>query len=260
MARSVLQWPPMPSAHLDAPLALIGYAAPAGRALRELGLVAVGVPATPLQGVLAACASLKFSGALLAPAHEEAAFGAAQPDGQARKLGRADALSFLGEPRATHTLEDSLLAVVEASGFPLRGARVLVLGGGPSLNASVGLARLGAASLMVASGAKPEAERALNALPAGIQGYAVALNDPALGGLAERADLVVLASGPLPSGLIQPFHTLLDLTGNVHGDPAPRIDAAHLPAERLARQLEHATGQRFRAENLGEVAVELQAV
>lgn len=250
----------MPSAQLDAPLALIGHAAPAGRALRELGLVAVGVPATPLPEVLAACASLKFCGALLAPAFEDAAYGAAQPDGQARKLGRADALTFLGEPRATHTLEDSLLAVVEASGFPARGARILLLGSGPALNAGVGLARLGAASLTAASGNRPEAERALNALPAGIQGYALALNDPALGGLAERADLVVLASGSLPSGLIQPFHTLLDLTGNVHGDPAPRVDAASLPAERLARQLEHATGQRFRAETLRDVATALQVV
>jgi shikimate dehydrogenase len=71
--------------------------------------------------------------------------------------------------------------------------------------------------------------------------------------LAERADLVVLAGGAAPSGVLQPFHTVLDLTGDAAGAAragAAVLPLAALPALRLALQLEHATGQRFHPEAL----------
>lgn len=242
----------------DAPLALIGYAPEAARALRALGLLAIALPDGALNEVFAALRTLHFSGALIAPHLEEAAFVHVHSDAAARKLGRVDSVSLAGALHASHALEEALLRLVQDSAYAARGARMLLLGEGAPLRAAVGLARLGAPSVTVAAGHAGEAERALQLLPAGVKGYALALNDPALGALAERADLVVLTSGPLPPGVLQPFHTLLDLTA-AHGHAAlregvARIEAGELPALRLSLQLEHATGQRFKPEVLREVA------
>ncbi|MCD0167864.1 shikimate dehydrogenase, partial [Deinococcus sp. 12RED42] len=43
----------------DTPLALIGYPAPAARALRDLGLIAVSVPTDDTRAVLDACRTLR---------------------------------------------------------------------------------------------------------------------------------------------------------------------------------------------------------
>lgn len=245
----------------DAPLALIGFGPPAARALRDLGLSALSVPDQPLSEVLSALHTLNFGGALLAPRVEAAAFALTQPDGFARKLSRVDALSLMGEARGTHTLEEALARVVEESGYALRGARLLVIGEGASLRASLGLARLGAASVTVAAPHRPEAQGVLALLPGGVKGYAVAAGDAALESLAERADLVVLAGGALPEGVLHPFHTLLDLTGEGAALAArlgvPLLGAGALPPARLALQLEHATGQRFGLEALREAAAAL---
>lgn len=251
----------MASPTADAPLALIGFSRSAARSLRELGLVAFAVPATPLPEVLAACVTLGCAGALVAEAQQQAVYSLVQPDGAARKQARVDAIGFAAAPRGTHTLEDALLRAVEGSGYPARGGRALLLGAGEGLTAALGLARLGLAEVAVASPGLPEAEGLLNCLPAGTRGHALHLHDAALGGLAERADLIVLASGELPRGLLQPYHALLDLSGG--GELAARATQASLlpldalPGERLALALEHATGQRFRAEALGEVAAQL---
>lgn len=241
----------------DAPLALIGHAPQAARALRELGLVALAVPDGPLADVFAALRTLHFCGALLAPHLEEAALAHVQSDASARKLGRADSLSLAGGVHASHTLEEAVLRLVQDSAYAARGARMLILGEGAPLRAAVGLARLGAPSVTVAAGHASEAERALQLLPAGVKGYALSLADSALGALAERADLVVLAGGVLPSGVLQPFHTLLDLTAGAQGagrEGVPHIETGALPALRLSLQLEHATGQRFKPEALRDAS------
>lgn len=237
----------------EAPLALVGFGAEAARALRALGLVALAVPAAPLAEVLGALAPLRFAGALIAPDHEEAAARLVTPDADARKLGRVDSVALAGGLRGSHALETALVRLVEDGGYAARGARVLVAGEGPALRAATGLARLGTAGFTVAAPSLPEAEAARDLLPAGVKGYALALRDPALPTLAERADLVVLAGAHLPNGTLQPFHTVLDLTGGVH--PVPSLDAADLPARRLALALEHATGHKFRPEALREAAL-----
>ncbi len=242
----------------DAPLALIGYGPSTARALRELGLVALAVPTAPLAEVLGACVTLGFAGALVADALGADAFALTQPDGAARLQGRVDALSFAAATHGTHTLQDALLRSIEASGYAARGGRALIVGDGEGLLAALGVARLGLRDVTVASGSLPEAERALAALPAGVRGHAVTRHDPALITLAERVDLVVLASGDLPRGLLQPYHALLDLAGAGEGAArhaqASLIPLGDLNAQRLALALEHATGQRFKAEALGPVA------
>ncbi len=238
----------------EAPLALIGHGPELARALRGLGLVALSVPTHDLARVLGAAQTLRFAGALIAPECEEAVYPHVKPDGAAHKLNRADALSLAGNLNATHTLEDALRRLVEESGYAVRGARLLVVGEGPALIAALGLVRLGALSVLIAAPSRPEAGAALPGLPAGVTGHAVAATDLALPALAERADLVVLASGTLPPGVLHPVHTLLDLTGSVQRAAVPALGAADLPALRLGLQLEHATGQRFTPEALRAVA------
>ena len=65
-------------------------------------------------------------------------------------------------------------------------------------------------------------------------------------------DLLILTAGTLPPGLVQPYHTVIDLTGraSVTGSGATTLDLRDLPLRRLARQLEHATGQRFHPQEL----------
>ena len=96
-------------------------------------------------------------------------------------------------------------------------------------------------------------------VPAGVRAFAVGRRDSALASLSERADLIVLTGGSLPPGLLQPYHTLVDLTGQVSTghSGAARLDLARLPELRLVRQLLHATGQRYRPEDLTDLAAAL---
>jgi len=245
----------------DAPIALIGHHPDTARALRELGLVALTTPAEPLADVLAAARTLRYAGMLVGPAHEGATLPLVQPDSAARRTGGVDAVALTGSAHGTHTLEDALVQLVERSGYATRGARLLVIGEGPTLQAAAAAVRLGGVSLTVAAPSRPQAEQALVHLPANMKGYALSTRDEALPTLAERADLVILASGSLPAGVLQPFHTLLDLTGTAaphaarHG--VTQLDASALPALRLSLQLEHATGQRFTTDALHAVTATL---
>ena len=255
----------------NAPLALLGYAPDAARAFRELGLLALTLPAEPLPDVLSAMRTLQFIGVLLGPALEEHAFAHVNADSAARKAHRVDAVAFTGNAIGTHTLEEALLQLVQNSTYAARGARMLILGSGTELKAATGLVRLGAASVTVAAPSKPEAEHVLTLVPAGVKGYALAQNDSALAALAERADLVIVAYTPaaltagtvnqLLSGLLQPFHTLLDFTGRTDALAekmgVTRFDASELASLRLSLQVEHATGQRFKPDVLRSVAAGL---
>ncbi len=241
----------------DTPLGLLGYSPQAARALREVGLLAVSLPAENLVGVLEASQALRFCGALVAPALGAGVLALSRPDLSARRAGGADALSFAGGVQATHTLADALQDALESSGYPVRGARALLIGQAGDLSAGLALARLGLGSLTLAASSQPEAERLARDLPAGLKLHLTSRGDPALSTLAERADLLVLTAGSLPPGLLHPYHALLDLTGR-SALAAGRAGASLVPLEelaglRLARQLLHATGQRFRPEALGEL-------
>ncbi len=245
------------SAH-DTPLALLGYPPEHARKLRDLGLTALALPLEPLGKVLDACLPLAFCGALVAPALGAAALAASRPDSAAKRAGAADALSFAGGLHSSYTLPDALLDALEESSYPVRGAHALLIGDGGDLGAGLALTRLGLGSLTLAAASMPAAEHLSADLPRGVRAHLTARNDPALPGLAERADLIVLTAGTLPPGVLQPFHALLDLTGRAHA-VATKAGAALVPLEtlpelRLSRRLLHATGQRFAPEVLGELA------
>jgi shikimate dehydrogenase len=245
----------------DTPLALLGYdpdqARTAAQHLRALGLLALVTPADPAAEMLDACRTLGYLGALVAPGLGAALLGLTQPDAAARRAGAVDALALAGNLYATHSLADALTDALESSRYPVRGARALLIGEGADLHSGLALARLGLRGLDLAAADRPEAERLGREVPAGLLGSVLSRHDSALPGLAERADLIVLTGGSLPTGLLQPFHALLDLTGRA-GRSADAVGAAtvplgHLAGLRLARRLLHATGQRFEAAALNEI-------
>lgn len=244
------------SAPPDAPLALIGHPPHAALTLREVGLFALAVPGDDLAAVLAACRTLRFAGALVHPMREAAVAEAVEADPDARRAGRVDAVAFsggaAGGAHGTYTLADALTDAVEASGYAARGANALLLGNGADLAQALPLVRLGLGQVTVAADSLPDAQRFIRDLPGSLRVFGVSRRDPALLSLAERADLIVLTGGSFPAGLLQPYHTLADLTGTgrAGASGAATLDLSALPALRLARQLLHATGQRYRPEDL----------
>lgn len=248
------------SAPPDAPLALIAYPSHAALALREAGLLALNVPGDDLPAVLLACRTLRFAGALVHPSREAAVAEVVEADPDARRAGRVDAVALTGGTAGgasgTYTLADALLDAVEASGYAARGASALLIGNGPDLAQALPLVRLGLGQVTVAADNLPDAQRFIRDLPGSLRVYALGRRDPALLSLAERADLIVLTGGTLPPGLLQPYHTLADLTGQGRAGTsgAATLDLSALPALRLSRQLLHATGQRYRPEDLAGLA------
>lgn len=236
----------------DSPVALIGHSGAAARALRDLGLVGVAVPHDDLPATLAACRTLRFSGALVHPYQETALLAVTQADPVAQRVGRVDAVAFAGGVHGTFALADALTDAVEASGYATRGASALLLGhGARDLALALPLTRLGFTDIGVVADTTPEAEAAARNLPAGVRTYPVSRADSSVATLAERADLVVVTGGALPPGLLQPYHTLVDLTGRARPEAAATVmDLSRLPTLRLARQLAHATGQRFHTDEL----------
>lgn len=249
---------PPPSARGEAALALIGYPAAAARALREFGLVALAVAAAPLPEVLAACQALGFAGALLHPDMQAQAAQHLQLDPDARRAGLSDAVAFSGGLRGTYAAPEALLSAVQESSYAARGAHAVLIGSAADLRLGLGLARLGFKAITVVADSHRDAEAMSRDLPAGLAAFALTRSDAALRGLAERADLLVLTGGNLPTGLVQPYHTVLDLGGQagreVRRTGATLLSLPDFPARVLARQLEHATGQRFRPDLLGDVA------
>ncbi|MVN86155.1 shikimate dehydrogenase [Deinococcus sp. HMF7620] len=237
----------------DTPLALIGYTTHAARALRDLGIIALSVPTDDLGKVLDACRPLRFTGALVHPSQEAHVFEQVSPDAAARRVGRVDAVAFSGSLHGTFAQADALTDLLNDSGYASRGASAVLLGQhAGDLALALPLARLGFTELGVVAASAPDAERAARDVPAGVRVYPLSRRDPSVNDLAGRADLIVLTAGELPPGLVQPYHTVIDLTGhaNVSGTGAGSLDLRPLPLRRLARQLAHATGQRFHAQDL----------
>ena len=244
------------------PLALIGYPVSVARVLREFGLVVLGVPASPLPEVLSACETLGFAGALLHQSVQESAAAHLQLDPDARRAGRADAVSFVGGPRGTYAAPEALLSAVEDSHYAARGAHAVLIGSGSDVRLGFGLSRLGLKAITVVAETHRDAEALSRDLPAGLAAFALTRKDSALRGLCERADLLVLTGGALPPELVQPYHTVLDLTGRservVQAAGATLLSLPDFPARVLARQIEHASGQRFRPEALEGVVASLE--
>ena len=252
---------PLGSDTAERALALIGYPAGASRALREFGLVALSVPGVPLPEVLSACERLGFVGALLHPSLQDSAAAHLQLDPDARKAGRADALAFAGGPRGTFAAPEALIAAVQESSYAARGAHALLIGNASDLRLGLGLARLGFKAITVVGQTRREAEAMSRDLPAGLVAFALGRSEAAVPGLAERADLLILTGGHLPPNLLQPYHTVLDLTGQAGRETqaagATLLSVPDFPARVLARQIEHATGQRLRASALTDLAAAL---
>lgn len=261
----------------DAPLALVGYApavaTAAAAALRDLGLQAIGVPAERPQEVVAACLTLRFGGALVAPGQGRAWLDAGSADSEARRVGRVDALSFhgaalhgTGGATGTFAYAEALSDTLEASGYVARGASLAVLGHtAADLAVAAPLARLGFTDIGLVADSAPEAERAIRDLPSGLRIFPLSRRDGSVRALASRSDLIVLTSGELPHGLLEPYHTLIDLTGRAQGQGrnagsgASVLDLETLALHHTSRQLLHATGQRYEPSRLVALAEALHS-
>lgn len=231
----------------ESPLALLGYPPLAARALRDLGLIAISLPTEPLNEVLAACEVLGFLGALIHPGVQEMAAPFLYLEPGARRAGRADAVAFSGGPRGNYVAPEALLDALQRYGPAARGKSAMIIGRGPDLRVSLGLARLGLRAVTVVASHRPQAEQLLREFPAGVGAYALSRDDSAVQSLAERCEYIVLTGGQMPGGVLQPFHTVIDLTGYAAGAVqaagATLLSLPDLPARVLARQLKYVTGQ-----------------
>lgn len=246
----------------DAPLALIGYSSDAARTLTSLGITALHVPDGPPADIISACQTLKFAGALVAPAQGQAWLSAVSADSDARRAGRVDSISFHGAAGAqgTFAYADALSDALRASGYAVVGASLLIIGHGVSdMVLAAPIARLGFTDIGLAADSAPEAERVRRELPNVPRLFPVSRRDSTVQALADRSDLVVLTGGDLPRGLLQPYHTLIDLTGNERASTsgATLLDLYDLPAHHLARQLLHATGRKYGTDDLGQFSAAL---
>ncbi|MFC6591106.1 shikimate dehydrogenase [Deinococcus lacus] len=244
-----------------APLGLVGYSAAAARALREFGLLAFNLPERDLGELLPAALTLGLSGVLVHPSQEESAYAACLPDDAARQAGRVDAVSLIGgafggQALGSHSLAEALSDAVLAARYAALGSSALMVGHGADLAAALPLTRLGFSQVSFVADSPDTARRLCAEVPAGVKTYAVSRHDAAAQSLAERADLVVLTAGALPGRWLQPFHMVLDLTGrlNTAASGATALDLSALAGLRLARQLAHVTGQRYRPEDIDELA------
>lgn len=241
----------------ESPIALLGYPPEVAHALRDLGLVALGLPGAPLDEVLAACETLGFLGALLHSSVQETVAPHLYLDPDARRAGRADAVAFTGGARGTYTAPDALLEALTQRGYMGRNVAAMLIGRGADLRVALGLSRLGFKSVTVVASNRPAAEQVLREFPTGVASFALSRDDSAVQSLAERCELVVLTGGMMPLGVLQPYHTVLDLTGYaapiVAEAGATLLQLPDFPLRVLSRQLEHVTGQRLKPELLDAV-------
>lgn len=245
-------------------IGLLGYGPATARALRDLGYLALPLPPDDLSDVLTACQTLRISGVLVQPAYEEHAFAATRPDEAARQAGRVDAVALpvgllAAEPQGTYTLPDALGDAVAAAHYAARGASALLIGHGNDLTSVMNLTRLGFTQVGFATDNPAVAKRLSREVPAGIASYALSRRDPALQTLAERADLIVVTGGSLPAGVLQPYHTLLDLSGRLPSGNASRLELSELPSLRLSQALLHITGQRLHSQSLSSLITAMTA-
>lgn len=249
----------------EAPLALVGYSAAAAEAFREAGLLALSLPDAEPAEVVSACSTLGFVGALIAQAQGGKWLSATQPDPEAVRAGRVDAVAFAGKlstlgvkaAQGSFTLAEALAEAVVASGFTPHGAALLVLGEeAADMTLAAPLIRLGFSDIGLVAQSAPEAERARKLLPSAPRLFPTSRRDTGVGALADRSDLIVLTAGELPRGLLQPYHLLLDLTGKVRPQQceAHLLTLEDLGAYHLSRRLRHATGQHYAPEDLHALA------
>ncbi len=242
----------------ESPIALLGYPPEIASALRDSGIVALGLPGAPLDEVLAACETLGFLGALIHADVQESLAPHLYLDPDARRAGRADAVAFTGGPRGTYTAPEALLDALQQRGYTGRSASAMLIGRAHDLQVGLGLARLGFRSVTVVASNRPLAEQVLRGFPAGVAAYALSRDDRAVQSLAERCELIVLTGGRMPLGVLQPFHTVIDLTGHagplIEQSGSTELRLPDFPLRVLSRQLEHVTGQRIRPELLETVA------
>lgn len=243
----------------DAPLALVGYPSELARAFQELNITALAVPEAHPADLISACQTLKFTGALIAPAQARAWLEATTADSDARRAGQVDAVSFHGAAGAqgVFAYAEALSDAVRDSGYAAVGAGLLILGRFVSdMVLAAPIARLGFSDIGLAADSAPEAERVRRELPAAPRVFPVSRRDGTVKTLADRSDLIVLTAGELPRDLLQPYHTLLDLTGKVqpNASGANLLSLRDLPAYHLARQLNHATGKTFQLAQLRRLA------
>ncbi|UFA51114.1 shikimate dehydrogenase [Deinococcus radiophilus] len=244
-------------------IGLLGAPPAAAQALSRLGFQALSLPVGNLGGSLLACQTLGIGGVLVHSTFEEAAFAATESDEAARRAGKVDAIALptgalAGQVLGTYTLTEALSDAVAATHYSARGATALMIGHGPDLAAVLPLTRLGFSQVGFVADHLPAAERLSREVPAGTATYALSRRDSALQTLAERADLIVVAGGSVPPGVLQPYHTLLDLTGRVPAGSATQLQLDELPGLRLSQQLLHVTGQRLSPAALSELAQAMQ--
>ncbi|WP_261663799.1 shikimate dehydrogenase [Deinococcus sp. Marseille-Q6407] len=235
------------------------------QALRDLGYLALPLPASDLSESLAAAQVLGLRGVLIHPTYEEQALLTVQPDEAAQQARRVDAVALpsgllAAGSQGTHTLAEALSDVVEAARYVAQGVSALVIGHGSDLVNALPLTRLGLAQVGFAADSLPAAERLKREVPAVTAAYVLSRRDPALQTLAERASLIVVTGGLLPAGVLQAHHTLLDLTGRLPASAAAhRLELSDLPALRLARQLTYLTGQQHSPAGLAALAQAVQS-
>ena len=176
----------------------------------------------------------------------------------AERDGGLDAISVTRGTNGSHTLEDGLLATLEAMKYRGFGANAVVLGGGATASAAVQIARAGVKSLTIAAPDRPHAERLARFAPAGVMIHSISLEEPALLEALERADLLLICDAKLrlEPRFLQPYHTLVEIAGETSLAVAlERIGGqvvAHkkVRAHHLSAQLEYVTGRKLKLEGL----------
>lgn len=250
----------------DTPLALIGYSPQAARACRELGLIALSLPCESPSEVAQACQTLRFSGALIAPPFQTQWIDITQADPEARRIGKVDSVAFpsgYGQPHGAYTFADALADAMENTRYASRGASAMIFGRTVSdLHMGAPLLRQGFTDIALVADNSPEAEKAIQDLPSGLRLYPMSRKNDAILDFAQRTDVVLLVGGSLPPRLLQPYHTLIDLTGKADAirSGATILSLEELHGFHIARQLAHATGQRFVPEELGPLVEILKEV
>lgn len=175
------------------------------------------VPAGAMPELLRGLARLEFAGALVMDVERqvEAQRLADRSSLAAQELGAADTLTVTQAGIiADHTLGRAVAGMLTHHRWDAAGARVVVLGAGPTAKAlGRELVSLGARSLAVLAADRVAAERSLPQTHAGVELLARASADPLADTLFESADLVLRVDGAqrLPSASLGPHLTLIDL-------------------------------------------------
>ncbi|MFN3266758.1 MAG: hypothetical protein ACK41E_07960 [Deinococcales bacterium] len=245
------------------PVAFLGF--DAGRVVNELYkleaqfLPTVVPSSAKLERVIQGLEPLGFLGAVFVGAPSQEAIKLV--DGvtsSAERDGAIDAIGVIRGTQGTHTLEDGLLAALDAIGYRGFGSNALVIGGDASASAAVQVARAGVKNLTIAAPDRPHAERLARYAPAGVSIRAISSFEPAFAQALERADLLLLCDQKfmLEPRHLQPYHTLIEVAAESSLSVAlERIGGqiiSHKTVQKhhLAAQLEFVIGRRLKLDAL----------